>query len=356
MVLFYFLFPVKILTGAVVGFIIYIIINIQRCKRGDMAKYYLEFEKPIEEIEKSIIDLRTSSNQKDGVDFSLEVNELEKKLDYVIRTIYTNLTPWQVVQVSRHPERPLFSDYMRGMFDEFLEFHGERQFKDDNSIITGFARIGEEKFVVIGEEKGKDTKDKIFRNFGMPQPEAYRKALRAMKLAEKFHKPVLTFVDTPGAYPGIEGEERGQGEAIARNLFEMATLKTPVITTVIGEGGSGGALAIAVSDRVLMLQNAYYSVIAPESCASIIWRDSTKASDAAEVLKLTAPSLKKFNVIEEIIPEPIGGAHRNTSATIEAVKSAVLRHYAELKRIPIPRLVQKRYERFRKLGVFEKVK
>ncbi len=321
-----------------------------------MAKYYLDFEKPIEEIEKSIIELQSSSSTKDGVDFSLEVKELEKKLDYVIKTIYSNLTSWQVVQVSRHPERPLFSDYMKGLFDEFLEFHGERQFKDDNSIVTGFARMGDEKFIVIGEEKGKDTKDKIFRNFGMPQPEAYRKALRAMKIAEKFHKPVLTFVDTPGAYPGIEGEERGQGEAIARNLFEMSTLKTPVITTVIGEGGSGGALAIAVSDRVLMLQNAYYSVIAPESCASIIWRDSAKASDAAEVLKLTATYLKKFGIIEEIIPEPVGGAHRNLPMTMENVKNTILRHLAELKRIPAPRLIQKRYDRFRKLGVFERVK
>lgn len=321
-----------------------------------MAKYYLEFEKPIEEIERSIVELRAASNTKEGVDFSLEVGELEKKLDYVIGTIYSNLTPWQVVQVSRHPERPLFSDYMRNLFDDFLEFHGERQFKDDNSIITGFATIGDEKFVVIGEEKGKDTKEKIMRNFGMPQPEGYRKALRAMRLAEKFHKPVLTFLDTPGAYPGIEGEERGAGEAIARNLFEMATLKTPIISTVIGEGGSGGALGIAVSDRVLMLQNAYYSVIAPESCASILWRDSAKAPDAAAALKLTASDLKRFKVIEEIIPEPAGGAHRDQRAVIQAVKNAVMKHYNELKRIPIPRLVQKRYERFRKLGAVKKVK
>lgn len=319
-------------------------------------KHYLGFEKPIEEIERSIEDLRSSSRPNEGIDFSIEIAELEKKLSYLINTIYSNLTPWQVTQVARHPQRPLFSDYRDLMFEEFLEFHGERQFRDDPSIITGFAKIGTEKFVVIGEEKGHDTKDKIRRNFGMPQPEGYRKALRAMKIAEKFKKPILAFVDTPGAYPGIEGEERGQGEAIARNLFEMAALKTPSVAIIIGEGGSGGALGIAVTDRVLMLENSYYSVIAPESCASILYRDSSKAEDAAEALKYTASYHKNFGTIEEIIPEPAGGAHRDYRKTVQSVKETVLRHMQELKRLPIPRLVQKRYERFRKLGRFEVVK
>jgi acetyl-CoA carboxylase carboxyl transferase subunit alpha len=318
--------------------------------------YYLDFEKPIEEIEKSIQDLKNAGISGNDVDFSIEITELEKKHSYVMETIYKNLTPWQVTQVARHPERPIFSDYMKLLFDNFLEFHGDRQFRDDPSIITGFAHIGDEKFVVIGEEKGKNTKEKIFRNFGMPQPEGYRKALRAMKIAEKFKKPVLTFVDTPGAYPGIGGEERGQGEAIARNLFEMATLKTQIISIVIGEGGSGGALAIAVADKVLMLSNAIYSVISPESCASIIWRDSGKASDAAEALKLTAPNLIKFGIIDETIPEPLGGAHRNTDFTMKNVKSAILKNLSEIKRIPIPKLLVKRYERFRKLGASERIK
>ncbi|OHD56085.1 MAG: acetyl-CoA carboxylase carboxyltransferase subunit alpha [Spirochaetes bacterium GWF1_51_8] len=321
-----------------------------------MAPIYLSFEKPIEEIEKSIAELRDSSNDKHEVDFSIELSELEKKREYLIKTIYENLTPWQVTQVARHPERPIFSDYKNLLFDDFIEIHGDRQFRDDPSIITGFGRIGNEKFVVIGEEKGKDTKDKIYRNFGMPNPEAYRKALRVMKLAEKFKKPIFTFIDTAGAYPGIDGEERGQGEAIARNLFEMSGLKTPIVSLVIGEGGSGGALAIAVADRVLMLQNSIYSVISPESCASILWRDAGFAERAADVLKYTGNYLMKFGVIEEIIPEPMGGAHRDVNLTIASVKKTALRHFQELKRIPIPRLVQKRYERFRKLGAFEIVK
>lgn len=317
---------------------------------------YLEFEKPIENIEKSIEDLESSVLKNSDVDFSIEIDELKKKRDYMLGTIYENLTPWQITQVARHPERPIFSDYKEKLFDEFIEFHGERQFRDDPSIITGFAKIGDEKFVVIGEEKGRDTKDKIFRNFGMPQPEGYRKALRAMKIAEKFKKPILTFIDTAGAYPGIEGEERGQGEAIARNLFEMAGLKVPIIATVIGEGGSGGALAIAVADRVLLLSNAIYSVISPESCASILWRDASKAEQAAEALKFTAPYLIKFGIVEEAIPEPIGGAHRNIELVMNNVKEAIFRHLAELKKLPANKLVQKRYDRFRKLGEFDVLK
>ena len=321
-----------------------------------MGQFYLTFEKPIEDIEKSIEDLKKTSNLQPGVDFSLEINELEKKRDYLMNTMYDHLTPWQITQIARHPERPLFSDYMRYLFDDFLEFHGERQFRDDNSIITGFGRIGDQKFVVIGEEKGKDTKEKIYRNFGMPQPEGYRKALRAMKIAEKFKKPLLTFVDTAGAYPGIEGEERGQGEAIARNLFEMSALATQIIAFVIGEGGSGGALAIAVADRVIMLENSIYSVISPESCASILWRDSTKAEKAAEALKYTADTLMRLGVIDEIIPEPAGGAHRDYGFVMEKMKAAIMKNLAELRRLPLNKLVAKRYEKFRKMGKFDRIK
>ena len=290
------------------------------------------------------------------VDFSIEIAELEKKLTYIIETTYKNLTPWQVTQVSRHPERPLFSDYIKYMFTDFLEISGDRYYKDDKSVITGFGTIGDEKFMVVGIEKGKNTKDKLKRNFGSPHPEGYRKALRVMKLAEKFHLPILTFIDTMGAYPDIESEERGQGEAIAKNLFEMSALETPIISTVIGEGGSGGALAIAVADRVLMLENAIYSVISPEGCASIIWKDSTKASKAAEILKYTSKDLIKFNIIEEIISEPLGGAHRNYEEIMESVKKSIFKHMDELKKIPIPKLLQKRYERFRKLGEFGRLK
>lgn len=320
-----------------------------------MTETYLEFEKPIEEIDKSIANLRDSGAKARGGDFSIEIAELEKQKTYVTQTIYKNLTPWQIVQVARHPERPLFMDYRKAIFDDFTEFHGDRLFHDDNSIITGLARIGDEKFVVVGEEKGRTTKEKLFRNFGYPRPEGYRKALRAMKLAEKFGKPVLTFVDTAGAYPGLDSEEHGIGEAIARNLFEMSGLKTPIVSVVIGEGGSGGALAIAVADRVLMLENSIYSVISPESCASIIWRDSSKMMQAAKILKLTSRDLIGFGVIEEIIPEPCGGAHRDPQAVIGSVKEAVLRHIQELKKIPTQKLVQKRYDRFRRLGVVSKV-
>jgi acetyl-CoA carboxylase carboxyl transferase subunit alpha len=315
-----------------------------------MSDYYLEFEKPIQAMEKSIGDLKKASNKEKGIDFSIEIAELEKKLTFIIETTYRNLTPWQVTQVARHPERPQFTDYLKQMFTDFLEIAGDRYFKDDKSIITGFAKIEGQKFVVVGEERGKNTKERIRRNFGSPNPEGYRKAIRAMKLAEKYKLPILTFVDTNGAMCGIESEERGQGEAIARNLFEMSALKTPIVTTVLGEGGSGGALAIAVADRVLMLENSIYSVISPEGCASIMWHDATKAPKAAEILKLTAKDLLGFQVIEEIIPEPLGGAHRNYELTMDNVKKAILSHVEDLRKIQGPKLAQKRYERFRKLG------
>ncbi len=318
-----------------------------------MPQFYLEFEKPIEEIEKNIEELTKSSKKDASIDFSIEISELEKKRTYVIDTIYKNLTPWQITQIARHPERPLFGDYRQHLFSDYIEIHGDRQFRDDPSIVCGLATFQGQKVVIIGQDKGKDTKEKIYRNFGMPQPEGYRKALRVMRMAEKFKRPILTFIDTAGAFPGMEGEERGQGEAIARNLFEMSGLKTPIVSVVIGEGGSGGALGIAVSDRILMLANAYYSVISPESCASILWNDASKAEQAATALKYVAPELKKFGVIEEIIAEPQGGAHRDIKKTMENVSAAILKHLNELIKIPIPKLLQKRYERFRKLGEVE---
>ncbi len=317
-----------------------------------MPNHYLDFEQPIKEIEDNINSLKKSSNVEKGIDFSKEIAELERQKKYIIETIYKNLSPFQIVKVARHPERPGFLDYVKNIFTDFLEIHGDRYFGDDKAIITGFAKIEDQKFVLVGQEKGKDTKEKIFRNFGMPQPEGYRKALRAMKLAEKFGLPVLTFIDTSGAYPGMDSEERGQGEAIAKNLFEMSGLKTQIIATVIGEGGSGGALAIGVADRVLMLENAIYSVISPEGCASILWHDSTKMDKAAKSLKITSRDLLELGVIDEIIPEPYGGAHREPQQTFENVKNVILKHYNELKKYSIPKLIQKRYEKFRKMGRF----
>lgn len=318
-------------------------------------EHYLDFEKNIQDIDKSIHDLKKSAHPEKGVDFSAQIEELEKQKSYIMQTIYQNLSPWQVVQVARHPERPLFLDYIQMVFDDFLEFHGDRLYRDDPSIVTGFGKIGEKKFVVIGEEKGKVTKEKIHRNFGMPQPEGYRKALRAMRIAEKFQLPILTFVDTPGAFPGMEAEEHGQGEAIARNLFEMSAIKTPIVSTVIGEGGSGGALAIAVSDRVLMLEYAVYSVISPESCASILWKDSAKMERAAKALRMNARDLIQLDIIDEIVPEPMGGAHRDPEVVAETLKKALLRHVEEISKLSTAKLVERRYERFRKLGRFQKI-
>ncbi|MEJ5284268.1 MAG: acetyl-CoA carboxylase carboxyltransferase subunit alpha [Brevinematia bacterium] len=311
--------------------------------------YYLDFEAPIKEIEENINLLKKNSEK---ADLSSEIAELERQKKYIIETIYKNLSPFQVVKVARHPERPNFIDYVNNLFEDFLEIHGDRYFGDDKAIITGFGKIDGQKFMVIGQEKGKDTKDKIYRNFGMPQPEGYRKALRAMRLAEKFKLPILTFIDTSGAYPGIDSEERGQGEAIAKNLFEMSGLKTQIIVTVIGEGGSGGALAIGVGDRVLMLENAIYSVISPEGCASILWHDATKMDKAAKALKITSKDLLELGVIDEIIPEPYGGAHRDPETTFKNVKEYILKHYNEVKKFSVQKLLQKRYEKFRKMGKF----
>src|SRR3954463_7002574 len=275
-----------------------------------MKTTFLDFEQPIAELENRIEELRFVQDDS-AVDISEEIQRLGKRSQTLTKEIYGKLTPWQVAQVARHPQRPYTLDYIGMLFTHFEELHGDRVFGDDAAIVAGLARFNGEPCVVIGHQKGRDTKEKILRNFGMPRPEGYRKALRAMRLAEKFGLPLVTFVDTPGAYPGIDAEERGQSEAIGRNLFEMARLRVPVIATIIGEGGSGGALAIAVGDTVLMLQYATYSVISPEGCASILWRTSERASDAADALGLTAHRLKAMNLIDKIVSEPLGGAHRD---------------------------------------------
>ncbi len=308
----------------------------------------LEFEKPIQGIEDKIYELSSLSDGE--IDFSAEVDILKAKRSRLIGEIYANLNPWQITQVARHPDRPYFTDYMELIADEFIEIHGDRNFADDQSIITGFATIGGNNVVVIGQQKGRNTDENIARNFGMSRPEGYRKALRVMKLAEKFHRPILTFIDTPGAYPGIEAEERGQGEAIARNLMEMAALEIPLISTIIGEGGSGGALGIAVSDKILIMENSIYSVISPEGCASILWRDASKASVAAEALNITSGKLLKFGLVDEIVAEPKGGAHRDIKLTAANLKKALLSNLATVKKIPKNKLVAKREEKFRKMG------
>ena len=317
-----------------------------------MPTQYLDFEQPIKEIEENINSLRKNSHPEKGINLEKEISELERQKKYIIETIYKNLSPYQVVKVARHPERPGFLDYVKNIFEDFTELHGDRYYGDDKAIITGLAKIDNQKVFIIGQEKGKDTKEKIYRNFGMPQPEGYRKALRIMKLAEKFKLPVLTFIDTSGAYPGMDSEERGQGEAIAKNLFEMSGLQTQIIVTVIGEGGSGGALAIGVGDKVLMLENAIYSVISPEGCASILWHDATKMDKAAKSLKLTAKDLLELGIIDEIIPEPYGGSHREPEKTYENVKNYLLKNLNEIKKYSIQKLLQRRYEKFRKMGKF----
>src|SRR5678815_1586747 len=287
-----------------------------------MKTTFLEFEQPIAELENRIEELRFVQDDS-AVDISEEIQRLTKRSQTLTKDIYGKLSPWQVAQVARHPQRPFTLDYIQGLFTQFEELHGDRTFSDDTSIVGGLARFNGHACMVLGHQKGRDTKEKIARNFGMPKPEGYRKALRLMKLAEKFGLPVFTFVDTPGAYPGIDAEERGQSEAIGRNLFEMARLRVPIIATVIGEGGSGGALAIAVGDAVLMLQYSTYSVISPEGCASILWRDSTMAPEAAEALGITASRLKTLGLIDKIVAEPLGGAHRDPQATAQSLKKAL---------------------------------
>jgi acetyl-CoA carboxylase carboxyl transferase subunit alpha len=315
---------------------------------------YLEFEKPIADLEKKIEEL-TLFTSNGNIDLEEEILKLHKKADQLRAEIYSRLTPWQKSQISRHPNRPYTLDYIEAMFTDFSEMHGDRAFADDPAIVGGMARLDGVPVVVIGHQKGRTTKEKILRNFGMPNPEGYRKALRLMKFAEKFNRPLVTFIDTPGAYPGIGAEERGQGESIARNLYVMSALKTPIVSVVIGEGGSGGALALGVADRVLMLEHATYSVISPEGCAAILWNNGAKANEAAELLKITAQDLFQMKVIDEMIEEPIGGAHRDPRRAAELLKEAVIRNLSETRSLPATDLTGARYEKFRKLGMFDQI-
>jgi acetyl-CoA carboxylase carboxyl transferase subunit alpha len=317
-----------------------------------MKTVFLDFEQPIAELESRIEELRYAQDDS-AVDISEEIQRLTKKSQALSKDIYAKLTPWQVAQVARHPQRPYSLDFIGMMFSGFEELHGDRMFGEDASIVGGLARFDGEPCVVIGHQKGRDTKEKILRNFGMPRPEGYRKALRLMQLAEKFALPVFTLVDTPGAYPGIEAEERNQSEAIGRNLYAMASLKTPIIVTVIGEGGSGGALAIAVGDAVLMLQYATYSVISPEGCASILWKSADKAPEAAETLGITANRLKTLGLIDKIVPEPLGGAHRDAQATGASLKKALAEALKQLQEKKPKELVEERLERLMAYGRFK---
>lgn len=309
-----------------------------------MAKqHYLEFEQPISELQSRIDELTELHNGVDQLDVSDELKKLKKKLNDLNKSIYSKLSPWQVAQVARHPQRPYTLDYIDGLFTEFVELHGDRSFADDRAIVGGLAKFNGTSCMVIGHQKGRDTKEKVARNWGMPRPEGYRKALRLMKLADKFSLPIFTFIDTPGAYPGVDAEERGQSEAIGRNLFEMAQMKVPVIVTVIGEGGSGGALAIAVGDTTIMLQFSTYSVISPEGCASILWKSAEKASDAAESLGITAERLKALKLVDHVVPEPVGGAHRDPVTMMANLKPVLEAEYARLAKLaPGERLVQRR--------------
>jgi acetyl-CoA carboxylase carboxyl transferase subunit alpha len=315
-----------------------------------MAANILDFEKPIVELENKIAEM------KKGVynhDISKELAQFEEKVTQIKKNIYSNLTRWQKVQLARHPERPYTLDYIYMLTKDFVELHGDRHYRDDKAIIGGFAKIDEYKVMIIGTQKGRDTKSNLYRNFGMANPEGYRKALRLMKLAEKFNKPVITLIDTPGAYPGIEAEQNGQAEAIARNIFEMSRLRVPIIVVIIGEGASGGALGIGVGDRILMLENTWYSVISPESCSSILWRSWEYKEQAAEALKLTAPDLLDFGIIDKIIPEPFGGAHKDHKAMAEILKGQLKIELADLIKVKPEKLVQSRLEKFDKMGIFE---
>lgn len=315
---------------------------------------FLEFEQAIGELENKIEDLRFVQEDS-AVDISREIDRLQKKSMALTKDTYAKLTAWQIAQVARHSQRPYTLDYIEALFTEFEELHGDRAFADDPAIVGGMARFDGKPVMVIGHQKGRDTKDRIYRNFGQARPEGYRKALRLMRMAEKFKLPVFTFVDTPGAYPGIGAEERGQSEAIGRNLFEMAALKTPIITTIIGEGGSGGALAIAVGDVTLMLQYATYSVISPEGCAAILWKTPDKTSEAAEALNITAPRLKTLGLVDRIVNEPLGGAHRNPPEMVQNLYVALQEAYKQVEAIPIDDLMERRYERFMGYGKFKEV-
>ena len=318
-------------------------------------KTFLDFEQPIGELEAKIEELRYVQTES-AVDISAEIEQLSKKSQQLTKDIYSDLTPWQITKIARHAERPYTLDYINELFTHFVELHGDRHFSDDLSIVGGLARFNGTPCMVLGHQKGRDTKERGLRNFGMSKPEGYRKALRLMKLAEKFKLPVFTFVDTPGAYPGIDAEERGQSEAIGRNIFEMAQLEVPIITTIIGEGGSGGALAISVADQVIMLQYSIYSVISPEGCASILWKTSDKASDAAEAMGITAHRLKAVGVIDKIVNEPVGGAHRELKQAAAFLKRALADAYRQISDLKVKELLDRRYERLQSYGRFTDTK
>lgn len=312
----------------------------------------LEFEKPIIELENKIRELKEFTKNED-LDLTEEIRNLTERLEKLTKEIFENLTSWQTVQLARHSARPYTLDYLSMIADDFTELHGDRHFSDDLALITGLATIGEHKVMILGHQKGRDMKENLKRNFGCAHPEGYRKAMRLMDLAEKFGVPVVTFIDTPGAYPGVGAEERGQAEAIAYNLREMAGLKVPILVFVIGEGGSGGALGIGVGDRVFVMENSYYSVISPEGCAAILWRDRAKAPSAATALKLTAPELIKLGIIDGMVPEPLGGAHRDPQKAAEELKKAIIKNLDELSKIEPKKLVEQRYEKFRNMGVYK---
>ena len=312
----------------------------------------LDFERPIVELEEKLAGLRRYAEQ-EGVDLSDQIARLERELERLRREVFSKLSPWQRVQLARHPDRPYTLDYINRMTTDFTELHGDRCFGDDPAVVGGLAKLEGRSVVVVGHQKGRGTKENLQRRFGMPNPEGYRKALRIMRLGAKFGLPVVSFVDTPGAYPGIEAEERGQAEAIARNLYEMARLPTPIVVVIIGEGGSGGALGIGVGDRVLMLENAWYSVIAPESCSSILWRSHEKKEVAAEALKLTAQDLLKLGVIDRIVPEPLGGAHRDPDGAARVLKEILVEELDRLEKVPIEELVRRRREKFYRMGVWK---
>lgn len=319
-------------------------------------RYYLEFEKPTEELELKIEELKRLSDRKD-MDITSAVKKLEKKAKELRTEIFSNLSPWQKTLLARHPERPYALDYINLLAEDFMELHGDRRFSDDPAIVGGFAKINGMAAMLIGHQKGRGTKERIYRNFGQPQPEGYRKALRLMKLAERFKKPIITFIDTPGAYPGIGAEERGQSEAIATNLLEMSRIKTPIISIIIGEGGSGGALALGVADRIYMLEHSIFSVISPEGCAAILWKkngevNSDEFARAAEALRLTAQDLLAFKVIDDVIPEPLGGAHRDPEAVAKKILEIILKSIEELGNKTPGKLIEERYKRLRKIGSF----
>ena len=314
-----------------------------------MGKTILDFEKPIFELEEKLEEMKESSA---SLDIGKDILRLETKVAQLKEELYKGLTRWQRVQLARHPDRPFTLDYINLMTENFIELHGDRHFADDKAMVGGFAKLGDYKVMLIGQQKGRDTKSNVYRNFGMANPEGYRKALRLMKLAEKFNKPVITMLDTPGAYPGLEAEERGQAEAIAKNLFEMSRLRVPIIVVIIGEGASGGALGIGVGNRILMLQNCWYSVISPESCSSILWRSWDYKEQAAEALKLTAPDLLEQKIIDRIIEEPLGGAHKDHQAAADTLKSALLEELEKLVKIKPEKLIEERLEKFGSMGEY----